>query len=681
MALNLPLVFHFNQHLTDFAWVASRACYQGLLKVLRSHPAVPFNIHISGTLIHALQWLDPEPLELIRDGLRDGQFELLGSTYAQNVPYATDDWDNAQQIALHQRTLHDCFGVTPVSFWNSERCWRPSLVPVIAEAGYHTTLIEDHILTAAGLAAPVVITTRQDNRQLSLVWDDEKLKQLFNFAAWFNRPAQLLTYLRERVNQASDTPLCLAYAEDAEAMGLWGWQQGVAPQQTWYYLDELLTLLEMQPGLQIARLTAVPTPTAELSPIPDGSATWMDASLQRTEAPYHEDGYANWFHFLATAPKLAHFRQLYDQLRAPLQQGASDQESAAGRALRQAALHTYLTYQYEFGCIGIGEQGYPGWEGARASGVFVRAADWARETQPFQLVEDVNHDGLVEIVLSDGRQAIVLTPAGGRLLYWLDLVDGRQWVGNPLPVVWGRYEGDAALPEPRSYPARWLPDDFTARPLLPEAHLTAEEAPTRLGRFLADWLWANEPGPFPLLLYPPGQAGHFSRPPARQRAMVDYFRLHDEEAATAGAWLEYRLNSEPLSMTRDPVAFIRSLHPAVHLEKTYNLREGQIRVRCSFYNRDTTRHELQWRVTNELCPDYAEVVRYGRQALSFTEIEGNTGVVNTLTGRAISLRSSRPAAAVETAEAFLALEVGLAFDLELEPETTMEIELELCLTP
>src|SRR3989304_9201930 len=117
LPLSVALLFHFNQHFHEYARTASRVCYRGLLKVLRSHPTLKFNIHISGTLIHALQWVAPEPLELIRDGLNDGQFELLGSTYAQNVLYSSDDWDNARQIELHQQALSDTFGVQPTAFW------------------------------------------------------------------------------------------------------------------------------------------------------------------------------------------------------------------------------------------------------------------------------------------------------------------------------------------------------------------------------------------------------------------------------------------------------------------------------------------------------------------------------------------------------------------------------------
>ena len=111
--ISLPLLFHFNQHLNEFARLASHVCYRGQLRTLRANPAIKANVHISGTLITALKWLDPEPLEIIRDGLKDGQFEIVGSTFAQNVPYATDDWDNARQIELHKKVIYDTFGVTP----------------------------------------------------------------------------------------------------------------------------------------------------------------------------------------------------------------------------------------------------------------------------------------------------------------------------------------------------------------------------------------------------------------------------------------------------------------------------------------------------------------------------------------------------------------------------------------
>src|SRR5215472_4258739 len=178
MPLSLALIFHFNQHTSEYADIANRACYRGLLTVLRAHPKLKFNLHLSGTLLRALPWFDTETLKLVRDGLAAGQFELLGSTYAQNVPYASDDWDNAQQIGLHRTVLQQLFGVAPAAFWIAERCWRQSLLPLI------------------------------------VVYDDTILRDRLDCAAWFGRRAQLMKDLEQMAAPAGSENFLLCYAED-----------------------------------------------------------------------------------------------------------------------------------------------------------------------------------------------------------------------------------------------------------------------------------------------------------------------------------------------------------------------------------------------------------------------------------------------------------------------------------
>jgi rifampicin phosphotransferase len=671
MALHLPLLFHFNQHLNEFAATASLACYRGLLGVLRRHSNLRFNLHLSGTLIHALQWLDPEPLQLVRDGLADGQFELLGSTYAQNVPYATDDGDNARQIELHRRVIHDTFGYTPVTFWNPERCWRQSLAPIIHSAGYRVTLIEDHILDAAGVSEPVVLATGNGQEQLAIVRDDERLKHLFNFAAWFGRSRQLRSYLAQRVNHPEAHRHWLVYAEDAEAMGLWGWAQGVVPQQTWYHLDRLLAELEGQPGLELVHLAAVPEPELEVTPIPDGCAAWMNASLRRSGAPYHEDGYADWFDFNRRAPKLVQYRALYGRIRQRLEE--LEPEPAAARALLAAAWHTYLTYQYEFGCIGIGGDHYRGWAGVRAAPVLARAAASAGSPRPFTLQEDVNSDGHDEILLSDGGQLVILSPFGGRLLYWFDLADGHQHAGNQLAVSRASYQGDAPLPVPQPRPNRWLPQSARPAPDLPGASLTPEAAPTRLGKFLPGWIWHDEPEPFTLLTRDLAEPGEYWPLPGQRRAFVDLIHLDDVAVDGEGVWLAFEVGERS-------AIFRRQLTTGVTLSKQVHLENGNVVVSYLLENKDTAAHTIQLEVISELCPDYATAVRHGRRALAFIRDEECPGVANSISGIGLTLcpsESGRPG----YHEALLSLEVGLTFYRRLEPGANHSLTIRLIKAP
>src|SRR5688572_24766595 len=119
MPLSLALVFHFNQPTQAQAEIANRAAYRGLLKVLRAHPSLKFNLHFSGPVLRALNWFDPETLAVVKAGLVAGQFELFGGAYAENVLYLAEDWDAAQQIGLYREVLHSALGVKPTTFWNS----------------------------------------------------------------------------------------------------------------------------------------------------------------------------------------------------------------------------------------------------------------------------------------------------------------------------------------------------------------------------------------------------------------------------------------------------------------------------------------------------------------------------------------------------------------------------------
>ena len=674
MAIRLPLLFNFNQHVNEYALTASRACYRGLLRVLRSHPNIPVNIQISGTLIRALQWLDPEPLQLIWEGLRAGQFELLGSTYAQNVPYASNDWDNARQIELHLEVLHETFGVTPVTFWNPERSWRQSLLPVIASAGYRFTLVEDHILAKARLAEPVVVTSQVGAHILTLLYDDHLLRDMFNFAVWFGRPGQLQSYLIQRARHPNASNHLFTYAEDAEAMGLWSWQNGIVPNQTWHRLDQVLTLLEALPHVELIHLTNAPASAGNLSPIPDGSALWMDDSLEDAERPYHEPGYDNWFDFNENSPKLATFREFFGEIRDALQALGEELDKGAkkhwaARALYKAALHNYLSHQYEFGCIGIGGKGYRGWEGARASWVLIQAARWAVDPEPFAVQIDINHDGYEELVLCDGKQLIVTTPAGGRLLYWFDLTSGREYVGNQRAVTQAPYEADALLPEWEPVPFDlWLPDDYRPQAIVAEAQLTAEAAPTRMGKYLPDWIWEGEREPFELLTREIREPGTHWPLPAQRRGFVDFVHA-DGEAPAPGARLEGKVE--------DSIVYTRLAMDGVTMTKRYTLDAKAIVVTYEWYNEMDEERELSWWVVNELCPAYEQLLEQGRKGVHFVRDAERPGVRNKAAKEDVRVEADQLPTAVAYEDALLALEIHHEFRLVLAPGSRETVTIRL----
>ena len=679
MPLSLALVFHFNQHTNENIALAARTCYRGLLLVLRKHPRLKFNLHLSGTLLRGLPWFDAECLDLVRAGLAAGQFELLGSTYAQNVPYASDDWDNAQQIALHREVLRGLFGVSPTSFWISERSWRQSLLPVIAEGGYLVAPVEDHMLRAAGAADPTPVRTTLNGQALTLVYDDTVLRTRLNYAAWFGRRAQLFKYLQGLAAQPGAEQFFVTYAEDAEAMGLWGWQEGYLPQAHWQHLDNLLSELDSAPDYTLHHLSEAQA-RREIGPVPDGAAGWMDAALHRVDAPYHEDGYADWFDFLQRAPKQVKFNHLFGVVRARLQAlgsaradpGYPRPAQTAGDVFFRQALEAFCHHQYEFGCIGVGGPGYWGWENVRSAMTLARAAELADDPQSGVWIEDANGDGADEMVLSNGRETAILTSHGGRLLYWFDTAHGREWVGNQLAVPPSRYDVDTHTPPVASVrPIRWVPEGYEASvKAWPEAK-QKEPAPTHMGRHLPPWVFEGEPGE--LTTYPLPVSGTTPRQllTAQTGGMLDSLRVDGGPEKPQTHLLDFRFEGEGLTFLLFPL-------PELFVQKQVALTDGGLNVRYVLDNRDAAAHRLVLKTSYELTPDYAQALAGGRAAYAYTkEKRGGATVRNTLTGTALRLHTRPAAGKVECAENLLALRVTLTFRVALPPRTQSVVEVKL----
>lgn len=677
MTLSLALVFHFNQHTSEFTEIANRACYRGLLNVLRAFPQLKINLHLSGTLLRALNWIDPETLNLVRAGLADGQFELLGSTYAQNVPYACHDWDNAQQIAAHRAVLKELFGVEPTVFWNSERCWRQTLVKVIAEGGYRTTLVEDHILHGAGVAQPVPVSTGFEGQSLTVVYDDPILRERFNYAAWFGRRAQLFDYLDSFVARKGAKEFLLAYAEDAEAMGLWPWEAGYLPQASWSHLEKLLAEIAERGYVLTHLSTAQPKQT--VGTLPDGAARWLNRSLAIPGAPYHEAGYRDWFDFIERSPKVDYFRKLYAVVRSNLTQVEAARgrgflaapETAADAFYRQA-IETYCSHQYEFGCIGVGGRGFWGWENVRLTFLYSRLAELAEDPQARRWIEDLNGDGADEQILCDGHQLAVFTAHGGRLLGWFDLRSGRQWVGNPLAVPAAAYTGGTSEhPKIAAVNRRWLPETFDADLKVWKGQKQKEAAPTRLGRYLTPELFAREPDELMVYAAPPSPNGLYWPARTHTGALNDWLALDGGDELPADRFLDYRFEGA------DIISYLNALLPGLKIEKRLSLFAAGIRAQYTVQNLTGRRRQLCWRLTHELSPDYAAVLAGGRAALAVRAEANAPGVINTRTGAELRLKVSRPVAEVTHRFNFLSVDLGLRFDLDLPARDAETFTVEL----
>ena len=156
------------------------------------------------------------------------------------------------------------------------------------------------------------------------------------------------------------------------------------------------------------------------------------------------------------------------------------------------------------------------------------------------------------------------------------------------------------------------------------------------------------------------------------RAFCDHVTLEGESVeALPSEWLDSRLE-------KNGVTFIRYLSDDLTLEKTYRLQYGRmVIVAYTLRNLAAQERTFRLRITHELCPDYEEVIRRGRETLAFIDDPDAPGVINTHTHMPVTVHSSRPWQALETREDFCALTLVLVFDVTIGPRSEQKFEMKL----
>ncbi len=682
MTLHLAVCFHFSQPLAERAGTASRLSYRGLVEVLQRHPKLKFNLSLGGALLHALHWLDPETLESLRAGVRAGQFTVLGSTYAGTLLSACDGWDNAQQLALHRALMLEEFGAAPTVFANPGGAFSPQMAPLLATGGYAAMIVEGRLLRQAGVALPLVYGLRQGDHALGLLWAEESMAARLCAAAWYRRPELLERGLDELAALPRTSELLPLLALDADAFGVWAHEKGLDPRADWEGMDQVLAQLERRAEVELVGLENLAEPALFIEGLPEGWGATLDRAAA-LEPAGEAQPFADWPDYMRRSPTVIHFRRLHNAVRNRLTAigsawadpgwAAPPPESLpeACAALYRSAIRTFCLHQYRFGQPGQGGRGRPEWEGVAATFALARAAEIAEgQRQPGAparaSIEDVTGDGEDEILLEDHRHLIVLSHFGGRVVYWFDLVNGAQHVGNPWAVPEGRYRTDVTLMQGVASLPAW-----SALPPWDQPPPQEEAALGRRGTFLPDGLTAELGSvlPYwPLATGAPLQVGR----PVRRRALNDFVRLEDEPVLPADPELDFRLEE-------GGVTFLRFFGYRLAMTKNVRLTPDGLRVNYRFHNAHHEPRRVRLEIVSEIAPDGQRLLAASPDTLAPVVAGGpQPGVHNILSGTAILSRASRASSEPPAfTPGLLAVEVAQRFEFNLGPGKAETLTLRL----
>jgi hypothetical protein len=381
-------------------------------------------------------------------------------------------------------------------------------------------------------------------------------------------------------------------------------------------VEGVLDALAQRPDLELAGLKDRAPPDLFLEGVTPG---WSPDLDREAAAEPSAEAFVDWPDYIRRSPAILQFRRLHNAVRNRLTAigsawadpgwvaPAPDALAEACATLYRSAIRTYCMHQYRFGRPGMGGKGRPEWEGVAGTFALARAAEIAEGPlapgAPVRSsIEDVTGDGEDEILLEDHRHLMVLSHFGGRVVYWFDLVDGAQHVGNPWAVPQGRYRTDVTLMQ-EDVPGLdgWLPRPWTDPAALDEP------APGSRAPFLPAWLTAELGARVPF--WPRVDAAQpTAGRPARRRAVNDFVYLDDLPALPADSELDYRLEE-------GGVTFLRFFGYNLEMTKNVRLMADGLRVNYRFHNAHREARRLRLAVVSEVAPDGHLLLSLGADSL------------------------------------------------------------------
>jgi alpha-amylase len=197
-------------------------CYlpanQILLDLIKKHDKeFRVSFSISGTAIEQFELYAPDVLDSFRKLAKTGQVEFLAETYTHGLSSLKSKREFVRQVKLHEKKIHDLFGVKPKAFRNTELIYNDAVGNMVYELGYNTVLTEGpkHIL---GWKSPNLLYCSATNPKVKLLMKNFQLSDdiafKFSVKEWSEWPLtaeKYTTWLKNVDNKSEAINLFIDY--------------------------------------------------------------------------------------------------------------------------------------------------------------------------------------------------------------------------------------------------------------------------------------------------------------------------------------------------------------------------------------------------------------------------------------------------------------------------------------
>ncbi len=431
--ISLALALHNHQPVGNFGWVFGDVydqAYRPMLDAIERHPGVRLALHYTGPLLDWLRAERPEFLERLRALVDRGQVELLGGGYYEPVLASLPERDRVGQLAKMADEIERITGLRPRGAWLAERVWEPDLPTSLVSAGYGWTILDDNHFRGAAIPEERLWGpyTTDDQGHLLTVFGTEKG---LRYRIPFGDVDDVIAYLRDHATEEGDRVGTMG--DDGEKFGSWPttWDHCWGATR---WVDRFFEALESNAGW-LTTITPsdwlggnppigrVYLPTASYAEMgewalpPDESRVFTDL-LHRAEASgapeyrYLRGGF--WRNFQVK------YREINDLHKQMLRTSTKVAAMPDGPAKTAAQDHLYQGQSNDcywhglFGGIYISHMRLATYEHLIAA---EDAADGAARQAGALVdgvrVEDIDLDGVPEIILATAGQVVTVKPSEG----------------------------------------------------------------------------------------------------------------------------------------------------------------------------------------------------------------------------------------------------------------------------
>jgi hypothetical protein len=447
---NAAFVHHGNQGLTytEVFYGQFPQDSSGFDEVLEVHQdtGIPGNFHMSGTLMPAAEWHNPEFNDWLVDGVNDGYVAMLSSALGQHIMPFVQNEMNDWSVSVETDMVEYMYGYTPHVAWVPERVW-------LAPGAYPEAGVEDWLgdnWTQHGINAVILDDWPHGNGA-----DNHKIHWMNNGSGINLRVIPIDNDFVGQMHYDANAAKSTISGTGDWGLAVYGTDWEVAAEMNEHngtsfldnYIDVLWYCYNNYPAVNIWKLDDAINHS-------DFNGWGIDVSNGTYGLLGGSDGYGgsnnSWYTHWASEPSHSDnhtpawsYGYIWDTVYNNLM-------AAPDNSLSQLGWYTLMINLHETGWHDSGD--ISGWEHRYSSHmknghVFAEAARWANgdyaETTSCYFI-DIDQDGGDELVIHNDKAMYVFEGIGGKA-NWVFYKDG---LGNAYSVVgsdvsyWSETDGD-----------------------------------------------------------------------------------------------------------------------------------------------------------------------------------------------------------------------------------------------